>query len=199
MDALPLQERTGADYASTVIAQDQGGDHVPVMHACGHDIHVACLLGASRLLADHQDQWRGTLLALFQPAEEASDGARGMLADALLDRIPAPDVALPQHVLPDVAGHVSTLSGPVQQDDPIRSPGWANCAHPPYPLQGQPNTSEMAETYAIRRAPPASGVKRRWLSFQPVAAMDTSGKFCDNQRKRFCLPFGLISEVLRHR
>jgi len=108
MDALPLQERTGADYASTITAQDQGGDRVPVMHACGHDVHVACLLGASRLLAEHQDKWRGTLVALFQPAEETGDGARGMLADALLDRIPPPDVALAQHVLPGVSGHVAT-------------------------------------------------------------------------------------------
>lgn len=113
MDALPLQERTGADYASTITAQDQGGDRVPVMHACGHDVHVACLLGASRLLAEHQDKWRGTLVALFQPAEETGDGARGMLADALLDRIPPPDVALAQHVLPGVSGHVATRSGPV--------------------------------------------------------------------------------------
>jgi metal-dependent amidase/aminoacylase/carboxypeptidase family protein len=68
MDALPLQERTGADYASTLTAEDEGGDRVPVMHACGHDIHVACLLGASRLLAEHRDKWHGTLVALFQPA-----------------------------------------------------------------------------------------------------------------------------------
>jgi hippurate hydrolase len=113
MDALPLQERTGADYASTVTVEDQGGDQVPVMHACGHDIHVACLLGASRLFAEHQDQWRGTLVALFQPAEETGDGARGMLADGLLERIPPPDVALAQHVLPGVSGHVATRHGPV--------------------------------------------------------------------------------------
>ena len=109
MDALPLRERTGADYASTVTVADQ----VPVMHACGHDIHVACLLGASRLLAEHQDPWRGTLVALFQPAEEVGDGARGMIADGLLDHIPAPDVALAQHVLPGVSGHVATRGGPV--------------------------------------------------------------------------------------
>src|SRR3954453_8050748 len=100
MDALPLAERTGSDYASTVRTADQAGDQVPVMHACGHDIHVACLLGASRLLAGHRDQWRGTLVALFQPAEETGDGARGMIEDGLLERIPAPDVALAQQVLP---------------------------------------------------------------------------------------------------
>jgi hippurate hydrolase len=113
MDALPLAERTGADYASTATAVDQAGDRVPVMHACGHDIHVACLLGASRLLAGHRDQWRGTLVALFQPAEETGDGARGMLEDGLLGRIPAPDVALAQHVLPGTAGRVATRPGPV--------------------------------------------------------------------------------------
>jgi hippurate hydrolase len=90
MDALPLQEQTDADYASTVTAEDQSGERVPVMHACAHDIHVACLLGASRLLADHRNQWHGTLVALFQPAEETGDGARGMLADGLLDRTPRP-------------------------------------------------------------------------------------------------------------
>jgi amidohydrolase len=113
MDALPLQERTGADYASTVTAKGPGGDPVPVMHACGHDVHVACLLGASRLFAEHQDHWHGTLVSLFQPAEETGDGARGMLADALLERIPPPDVALALHVLPGVAGSVATRRGPV--------------------------------------------------------------------------------------
>lgn len=113
MDALPLEERTGADYASTATATDQAGERVPVMHACGHDVHVVCLLGASRLLAEHRDAWSGTIIALFQPAEETGDGARGMLGDGLLNRIPAPDVALAQHVLPGISGNVGTRSGPV--------------------------------------------------------------------------------------
>ena len=112
MDALPIKEDTGADYASTATAQDADGNEVPVAHACGHDIHVSCLLGMTKLMADHPGQWNGTLLALFQPAEETGDGAQGMVDDDLLTRIPAPDVALAQHVLRGVAGTVGTCSGP---------------------------------------------------------------------------------------
>ena len=112
MDALPVKEDTGADYASTATAQDADGNEVPVAHACGHDIHVSCLLGMTKLMADHPGQWNGTLLALFQPAEETGDGAQGMVDDGLLTRIPAPDVALAQHVLRGVAGTAGTRSGP---------------------------------------------------------------------------------------
>jgi len=112
MDALPVKEDTGADYASTATAQDAGGNEVPVAHACGHDVHVSCLLGMTKLMADHPGQWNGTLLALFQPAEETGDGAQGMLDDGLLTRVPAPDVALAQHVLRGVAGTAGTHSGP---------------------------------------------------------------------------------------
>ena len=112
MDALPVKEDTGADYASTVTAQDADGNEVPVAHACGHDIHVSCLLGMTKLMADHPGQWNGTLLALFQPAEETGDGAQGMVDDGLLTRIPAPDVALAQHVLRGIAGTAGTRSGP---------------------------------------------------------------------------------------
>ena len=112
MDALPVKEDTGADYASTATAQDTDGNEVPVAHACGHDIHVSCLLGMTKLMADHPGQWNGTLLALFQPAEETGDGAQGMVDDGLLTRIPAPHVALAQHVLRGVAGTAGTRSGP---------------------------------------------------------------------------------------
>jgi amidohydrolase len=112
MDALPVKEDTGADYASTATAQDADGNEVPVAHACGHDIHVSCLLGMTKLMADHPSQWNGTLLALFQPAEETGDGAQGMVDDGLLTHIPAPDVALAQHVLPGVAGTAGTHAGP---------------------------------------------------------------------------------------
>jgi amidohydrolase len=112
MDALPVKEDTGADYASTATARDADGNEVPVAHACGHDIHVSCLLGMTKLMADHRDQWNGTLLALFQPAEETGDGAQGMVDDGLLTRIPAPDVALAQHVLRGISGTVGTHSGP---------------------------------------------------------------------------------------
>lgn len=113
MDALPVREDTPLPYASTVTTSDAAGDQVPVAHACGHDVHVSCLLGAARLLADGRGSWHGTLVALFQPAEETGDGARGMLDDGLASRIPTPDVALAQHVLPLPAGQVGTLAGPV--------------------------------------------------------------------------------------
>ncbi|WP_369830664.1 amidohydrolase [Mycobacterium sp. ACS1612] len=113
MDGLPVEEATGLPYASTVRATDAAGYDVPVMHACGHDIHVACLLGAAALLAQATQLWSGTVIALFQPAEEAGDGARGMVNDGLRDVVGPVDVALAQHVLPAPAGVVGTHRGPV--------------------------------------------------------------------------------------
>ncbi|HWC24596.1 MAG TPA: amidohydrolase [Flexivirga sp.] len=113
MDALPVHEATGLDYASTVTTKDADGQPVPVMHACGHDVHVACLATAAALLAAKKDQWSGTLIALFQPAEEVGDGARGMLDDDVRDIVGAVDVAFGQHVLPMPAGVVGTRVGPV--------------------------------------------------------------------------------------
>jgi hippurate hydrolase len=113
MDALPVKEATGVDYASTVTATDPGGETVPVMHACGHDVHVSCLLGAAQLLAEGRDHWAGTAVLLFQPAEELGDGARTMVEDGLADVVGAVDVALAQHVLAFPAGRLGTLAGPV--------------------------------------------------------------------------------------
>ena len=112
MDALPVKEATGLDYASTVVATDGAGSQTPVMHACGHDVHVSCLLGAARLLAAHRDAWAGTLVTLFQPAEEVADGAKTMVADGLAGLIPTPDVALAQHVLVHPAGTIGVHEGP---------------------------------------------------------------------------------------
>ncbi|WP_406295060.1 amidohydrolase [Embleya sp. NBC_00888] len=109
MDALPVREATGLDYASTVTT----ADGVPVMHACGHDVHVTCLLGACRVLATHLDTWHGTVVALFQPAEEIGRGARAMLDDGLLERFPRPDVVLGQHVAPGPAGMLAHCPGTV--------------------------------------------------------------------------------------
>ncbi len=113
MDALPVREETGLTYASSATSTDADGNEVPVMHACGHDVHVTCLLGAAQLLADTRDAWRGTLVALFQPAEEAGDGARGMVEDDLATVVAGVDVALAQHVMPFAAGRVGTRPGPV--------------------------------------------------------------------------------------
>ncbi len=113
MDALPVEEATGLGYASTVRAVGADGTEVPVMHACGHDVHVAALLGAATLLAKGREYWGGTLVALFQPAEETADGARSMIDDGLAALLPHVDVALAQHVLPAPAGLVGTRSGAV--------------------------------------------------------------------------------------
>jgi amidohydrolase len=113
MDALPVKENTGLPYASAITATDADGNHVPVMHACGHDAHVTCLLGAASLLANARSQWSGSVIALFQPAEEVGDGARRMVADDLAKHVGHVDVALAQHVLPFPAGQVVTRPGPV--------------------------------------------------------------------------------------
>jgi len=130
MDALPVAETTGLSYASTDRATDGNGRDVPVMHACGHDVHVACLLGAARLLAAARERWRGTYIALFQPAEELADGAETMLRDGLTDAIPRPDVALAQHVLPFAAGRVGTREGAfLSRGDSMRVTVWGRGSH----------------------------------------------------------------------
>jgi hippurate hydrolase len=112
LDALPLREATGAPFASTATATDASGHQVPVDHACGHDLHMAAMTGMATLMAGHRDKWNGTLIPLFQPAEETGEGAQDMVDDGLFKRIPVPDVALAQHLLPGIAGTVRTRSGP---------------------------------------------------------------------------------------
>ncbi|WP_116041024.1 amidohydrolase [Amycolatopsis palatopharyngis] len=111
IDALPVEEKTGLDYASRARGIDPGGADVAVMHACGHDMHAAWLTGAARLLAGHRQQWSGTLLAVFQPAEEVGEGAAAMVRDGLFDHGGRPDVVLGQHVVPGPAGWVLTRPG----------------------------------------------------------------------------------------
>ncbi|GAB3672778.1 amidohydrolase [Saccharopolyspora tripterygii] len=111
-DGLPVQEQTGLDYASAQRATSSDGSDVPVMHACGHDMHVTCLLGALDLLNDSRSSWSGTVVAVFQPAEEIGTGARAMLDDGFLERFPRPDVCLGQHVFPFESGFVGMMSGP---------------------------------------------------------------------------------------
>ncbi|UUN30746.1 amidohydrolase [Streptomyces sp. FIT100] len=113
MDALPVKEATGLPYASTVTATDDSGTEVPVMHACGHDLHVAALLGACALFAAHTDRWKGTVVAVFQPGEESGYGARAMVDDGLFERFPRPDIILGQHVGPGPVGLIATCPGTV--------------------------------------------------------------------------------------
>jgi hippurate hydrolase len=113
MDALPVKEDTGLGYASQATATDREGKVVPVMHACGHDLHVTWLAGAAALLGRARDAWRGTLLAVFQPAEETGDGAKGMIEGGLFTRFPRPDVVLGQHVMVGPAGELGWRAGVV--------------------------------------------------------------------------------------
>ena len=112
MDGLPVLERTGLPYASTGCAKGPGGEAVPVMHACGHDMHVTCLLGAAAELAATSNDWQGTLLLVFQPAEEAGAGAKAMIDDGLFERFPVPGIVLGQHVMPLPAGTLGVHGGP---------------------------------------------------------------------------------------
>src|SRR5436309_12046347 len=114
MDALPVKEATGLEYASTATATDPDGNEVPVMHACGHDMHVAWLAGATALLAGARDEWAGTVLAIFQPAEETAQGAQAMIDDGLFGRFPKPQVILGQHVMPPPAGTIGYRPGTTQ-------------------------------------------------------------------------------------
>lgn len=110
-DALPVQERTGLPYASTARGTDADGHDVPVMHACGHDMHVAALVGSLRVLTQLRHSWSGTVVAVFQPAEEISAGARAMIKDGVFDRFPKPEVVLGQHVGPLPAGMIAYKTG----------------------------------------------------------------------------------------
>ncbi len=112
MDALPVEEKTGMPYASTVRMKNDAGDTVPVMHACGHDVHVTTLMGTARMLAALKDQWHGTLILIGQPAEEVTDGAKGMLAGGLYEKFGKPDYVIALHDSADLeAGKVAYTPG----------------------------------------------------------------------------------------
>jgi amidohydrolase len=113
MDALPIKEATGLSYASTVTATGPDGKATPVAHSCGHDMHVACLIGTTSLFAKSRDSWHGTLMAVFQPGEETAQGAQAMIDDGLFKRFSKPDVVLGQHVMSLPAGHLDWRTGVV--------------------------------------------------------------------------------------
>ncbi len=112
MDALPIAEQTGLPFSSTARAVNEAGETVPVMHACGHDIHMTVMLGIARQMMADKAGWQGTLLLLAQPAEEIGAGAKAMIADGLYDRFPVPDYNPAFHVSPDLpAGQIGYVSG----------------------------------------------------------------------------------------
>src|SRR5438067_7731719 len=112
LDALPVEEKTGLPYASTVKTKNDAGQETGVMHACGHDIHMTSLLGTAKMLSQMKDRWRGTLIFIGQPAEETIDGAKAMLADGLYTRFPKPNFVLALHDSADVeAGKITYFPG----------------------------------------------------------------------------------------
>jgi hippurate hydrolase len=114
MDALPVEEKTGLDYASTVKTTNAQGQPVGVMHACGHDLHMTVLLGTAREMVERKSQWHGTLMLIGQPAEEVILGAQAMLADHLYERFGTPDFVLAEHDTNDVpAGSIALKGGPL--------------------------------------------------------------------------------------
>lgn len=111
MDGLPVLEETGLPYASKARGIDPDGNDVPVMHACGHDVHVTALLGAAEELASTTDDWAGTLVVVFQPSEELGSGAQLMVEDGLYNIVPKPEIVLGQHVTPLPAGVIAVRQG----------------------------------------------------------------------------------------
>ncbi len=111
MDALPIKESTGLAYASDRSGTDRFGQATAIAHACGHDMHIVWLMGATLILAENRGAWRGTVMAVFQPGEETGQGARAMIEDGMVKRFPKPDVCLGQHVMPLPAGQIGWRVG----------------------------------------------------------------------------------------
>lgn len=111
IDGLPVEEKTGLPYASKARMLDTDGIEKPVMHACRHDMHITSLLAAAETLVRAKEEWKGTLLSVFQPAEEKGAGARAMVNDGLYKKVPVPDVAIGAHVMPYRTGTIGTRRG----------------------------------------------------------------------------------------
>ena len=112
LDALPVEEKTGLPYASTVKARNDAGLEVPVMHACGHDVHMTVWVGTAARMVQERARWQGTLVLIAQPAEEVVKGAKAMLADGLFSRFPKPDYVVALHDSPKVpAGKIGHTPG----------------------------------------------------------------------------------------
>lgn len=112
-DALPVEEQTGLPYASTKKMKDVNGHEKNVMHACGHDMHITCLLAATEILITRKNSWSGTLILCFQPEEERGTGAQAMVDGGLYDKVPIPDFVLGQHVMNLPSGKVGSKMGTI--------------------------------------------------------------------------------------
>ena len=135
LDALPVEEKTGLAYASKVHTKDDSGRDVPVMHACGHDLHMASLLGTATIMARSKDSWHGTLMLIGQPAEETISGAKRMINDGFLKRFPKPDVGVALHVMNLLpAGKVAVTPGIYDANaDSLRITIYGKGGHGAYP------------------------------------------------------------------
>ncbi|KAF1980929.1 metal-dependent amidase/aminoacylase/carboxypeptidase [Aulographum hederae CBS 113979] len=111
IDGLPVEEKTGLPYASKARMKDSDGEEKPTMHACGHDMHITSLLTAAELMVKAKEEWSGTLILCFQPAEEKGGGATAMVEGGLYDKVPIPDIVLGGHVMPHRAGTIGTRRG----------------------------------------------------------------------------------------
>jgi amidohydrolase len=144
LDALPVEEKTGLAYASKVRAKDYSGRDVGVMHACGHEIHMASLTGAATIMAHSRDTWHGTLMLVGQPAEETISGAKKMVEDGFMTRFPKPDVAVALPVgnwLP--SGTVGPGSGyRLSNADSLRITIYGKDGHDPMPASTTDLVSE---------------------------------------------------------
>jgi hippurate hydrolase len=139
MDGLPVQENSGLEYASTVKQVNLEGIEMPVMHACGHDMHVATLIGVAKQLADNRENWRGTVHLVGQPAEESLGGAKGMVVDGLYEKIGRPDYALALHVIAKYpAGKIVVSDGLVySSSDTVRITVHGVATHGAAPHRGK--------------------------------------------------------------
>jgi hippurate hydrolase len=170
LDALPVEERTGLPYASKVHTKDDEGHDVPVMHACGHDLHMASLLGTAAIMAHTRDTWHGTLMLIGQPAEETISGAKRMIDDGLFRRFPKPDAGVALHVgnkLP--AGQVGIATGTYNTNaDSLRITIYGKGGHGAEPQTTIDPIVIAARTILALQTIPAREVKPREMAVVTV-------------------------------
>lgn len=183
LDALPILEQTNLSYSSKTRMKDEFDIERPVMHACGHDMHMACLMAASKLLFDAKATWNGKLLVLFQPNEEHTGGAQAMIDDGVYDQVGIPDIVLGQHSIPFPSGNVSLREGPVvAAADTIRVRIFGSLQLPANPQDGK-DPILVTSKLVVRLT--AEFEKKNWkdfvnLAFQEFHAGDQGADVIDS-------------------